>query len=404
MQRILFLENPIQTYAWGSHTALAELLGLPSPSSQPQAELWMGAHPKAPSKVILADSGFHLLNDIIAREPESLLGSRTASQFSNRLPYLFKVLAVEQPLSIQAHPSRSQARAGFDRENRLGIPLDAPHRNYKDDNHKPECICALTPFWALCGFRPIADMLTLFSTVRSEGMDPYLKRLEHQPDSSGLKDFFKTILSMTPEERRPVIAQAMKQAQPLAADNSVYRWMVELHQFHENDMGIFAPILLNLVRLSPGQALFLPAGELHAYLHGVAVELMANSDNVLRGGLTPKHVDVPELMKTLLFREQALEILLPEAMGKTEKVYRTPSTEFTLSVISVRDGIRHHSGARDSIEILLCVEGAAVLRQSDQAPPLPMAKGVSVCIPAAVGAYSVSGDAVIYKAAVPSFS
>ncbi len=399
--RILPLQNPIQTYPWGSRTALAEFLGRPSPAATPQAELWMGAHPKAPSQVQQDDGSLLALDSLIARDPESILGHRTAARFSNQLPYLFKILAAEQPLSIQAHPDQTQALAGFERENRAGIPLDAPQRNFKDPHHKPECICALTPFWAMCGFRPILEMLTLFSSVNSERLAPLLRDLEQSPDSTGLKLFFGSMLTMPAADRRTIIAQAVEKARPLSYNNPVFRWLTALQKSYPDDMGIFAPILLNLIRLMPGQALFLPAGELHAYLHGVAIELMANSDNVLRGGLTPKYIDVQELLKTLNFAHHKLEVLTPETRGRTEKGYPTLATEFSLSVITVQEGAPHTSDNRESVEILLCVEGAATLRQGSPSPPLSLSKGASVLIPAAAGEYTLSGKAVVYKASVP---
>ncbi|MFZ5572066.1 MAG: mannose-6-phosphate isomerase, class I [Thermodesulfobacteriota bacterium] len=401
MRRILFLENPIQPYAWGSRTALAELLGGPVPSPGPQAELWMGAHPKAPSEVILPDGSRRKLNELIAGDPVTFLGPETAARFSQQLPYLFKVLAVEQPLSIQAHPNRVQARLGFERENREEIPLDSPHRNYKDDHHKPECICALTPFWVLCGFRPIPEILDLFVPVAAAEINASLGRLEQQPGESGLREFCRGLLSMTPGERRPAIAGAVEKAGKLASGNPAYEWMLKLHEKYPDDMGVFAPFLLNLTCLQPGQALFLPAGRLHAYLRGTAMEIMANSDNVLRGGLTPKHIDVPELMKTLHFGEHPLELLLPERVSETEKIYPTPSVEFSLSVITVREGLPYLSGAGGSAEILLCIEGAAEIREDDRKPPLGMSKGAAVFVPAVVSTYSIRGRAVLYRASVP---
>jgi len=285
MKTIGLLKNTIQEYAWGSYTAIPELLGCESPAQAPQAELWLGAHPKAPSMVNCNGRWVSLL-ELIEQSPEDILGEKVAQRFDNRLPYLFKVLAAAKPLSIQAHPSRTQAKQGFARENRLRIPLDAANRNYKDDNHKPECICALTPFWALNGFRNISDILSLLEKTCHQGLETEITNLREKPDSQGLKRFFHELMTMEPPRQKQVINDALSYAQKHIQEDKVFEWMIHLHNEYPADIGVFAPVILNLICLEPGQAMFLPSGEMHAYLDGVGIELMANSDNVLRGGLT----------------------------------------------------------------------------------------------------------------------
>ncbi len=399
---IHLLKNTIQEYDWGSRTAIAELLGDPTPSVTPQAELWMGAHPKAPSMVNLNDRWVSL-KDLINTSPESFLGKAAAERYNNRLPYLFKVLAAAKPLSIQAHPDSAQAKEGFDRENRSGIPLNAPHRNYKDDMHKPEIICALTPFWALNGFRKIQDIILNMNRYCPTGMGAEIAGLKNRPDASGLKQCFESMMTMPPGRTRRIVQEALGKARNQAGD-PVNRWIVSLHRAYPDDIGVLAPLYLNLTCLSPGEAMFLPAGQLHAYLEGLGIELMANSDNVLRGGLTPKHVDVPELMKTLRFEGGDVQIRLPAKQDGGEKIYQTPAKEFVLSVLSVKEGSSFRSREQRSAEILICTEGGATLTDLGTDASLCVKKGASVIIPAAVKQYAVEGEAILYKASVNHFS
>lgn len=400
MKTIGLLKNTIQEYAWGSYTAIPDLLGYDSPAGSPQAELWMGAHPKAPS-LVKCDGRWISLLELIEQNPEDILGKKVAEKFNSRLPYLFKVLAAAKPLSIQAHPSRSQAIKGFERENRLGIPLDAGNRNYKDDNHKPECICALTPFWALNGFRKIPEMLSLMEQAGPQGLEGEIKELRNKPDSRGLKSFFQALMTMSRRRQKQIIDDALKNAQKLSQENQVFKWMINLQHEYPDDIGIFAPILLNLICLEPGQAMFLPAGELHAYLDGVGIELMANSDNVLRGGLTPKHVDVSALLHVLNFKERKIDILPKEFINGCEEIYHSQAEEFILSIITVKNGTSYASPAKRSVEIVLCTEGKATITDMEKGDIIILVKGSSIIIPAAVAEYCLDGEATLYKASVP---
>ena len=400
MTGICLLKNTIQEYAWGSYTAIPKLLGNDSPANTPQAELWMGAHPKAPSKVKCNGKWLSLL-ELIEKNSQDILGEKVAPKFKYRLPYLFKVLAAAKPLSIQAHPSTGQAREGFERENRLKIPLDAPDRNYKDDNHKPECICALTPFWALNGFRKISDIIFLMDKICPPGLKKDFDLFRHQPDSRGLKEFFKTMMIMDRTTQKQIINDAVKNSGQLQDKNKAYQWITDLNEEYPSDIGVLSPILLNLICLEPGQAMFLPAGTLHAYLDGVGIELMANSDNVLRGGLTPKHVDVTELLNVLNFEERDSNILNMETISPCEQRYESHAQEFALSVITVKTDMNYYSLDKKSVEILLCTDGDAVVVDLAGNNRVEIKKGVSILIPAVVKKYSIIGDAVLYKAAVP---
>ncbi|MDM8524675.1 mannose-6-phosphate isomerase, class I [Desulfococcaceae bacterium HSG8] len=402
MKTISIMKNTIQAYAWGSYTAIPDLLGKAS-SDNPQAELWMGAHTKAPSQVEY-DGKQVSLAELIKKNPGDILGKAAAEKFDNELPYLFKVLAAAKPLSIQAHPSREQAKAGFERENRLDIPLDAPHRNYKDSNHKPECICALTPFWALNGFRRISEILPLIKKVCPRQLEEGSDILMSNPGSEGLKQFFQTIMTMNPGRQKDIISNAVDNAKKYSDHDPVFRWITELYKAYPSDIGVLSPVFLNLICLEPGQAMFLPAGELHSYLGGTGIELMANSDNVLRGGLTPKHLDVPELLQVLNFEERDIKVLLPRKISEYESVYPGSAEEFVLSLVSVTEHTAPANFLNRSVEILLCTGGSAEIRDISNDHTIMTDKGTSVIIPAVTDKYSISGNAVFYKASVPLIS
>jgi len=398
--RIGVLSNPVQDYAWGSKTAIQDLLGKPGAADKPMAELWMGAHPRAPSNVIV-EGEWKALNDIIEKEPESLLGKEVAGKFSNKLPFLFKVLAAAKPLSIQVHPALQQARKGFVRENRLGIPLEAPNRNYKDDNHKPEIICGLTSFQGLKGFRKIEESLDLMKKLSPVSLTNELRDLKESHDTKGLRQFFTALITMGKEKQRRVVTEAVNLAEKVISEDPAFRWMVELNSTYPGDIGVLSPLYLNLVLLNPGEALYLPAGELHAYLEGVGIELMASSDNVLRGGLTPKHVDVPELLEVVNFNMENVRKIAPVKKGICEKIYPTPAEEFLLSVISTKQEVSFTSPRNRSVEILICTKGEAGIKDLGTGELVTLSKGKSVIIPATVAQYRVDGEAIFYKASVP---
>jgi mannose-6-phosphate isomerase len=403
---MLLLDNPIQNYAWGSRTELAKLMGRP-PAAQPEAELWIGAHPKAPSRL---GDGRSLL-DAIRTDPEGMLGS-AMPRFGGELPFLLKVLAVDSPLSLQAHPNLEQARVGFAREELAGIPLSASARTYKDSNHKPELLCALTPFEALCGFRAPEASANLFESlgVTSTDVALQLRRSGHEP----LRKAFSSLMTLAGDERLRVIAdvlgrceQARDRPGPFAAS---IRWAATLGQRYPGDIGAVASLLLNHLALQPLEAMYLEAGRLHAYLSGTAVEIMANSDNVLRGGLTPKHVDVSELLQVLQFDSPEV-CAAPRLIGDAGEVtYQTPAPEFRLSYIDLVAG-RVFAADVAGPEVLLCVEGLADVETSEaglpsgsnpalQQGPRALRRGQACFLPARSRRYRLSGEGRVFRARV----
>jgi len=398
MNRIGLLKNIVKEYSWGSYTAIPALLGKKPPYHKPQAELWMGAHPSG-SSMIKTENGWESLYSLIREYPDEILGKTCAKKFGGELPFLFKVIAAAEPLSIQAHPNRSLAKKGFRRENRLGIPLDSSVRNYKDENHKPECVCALTEFEALCGFRKISNIVILFKKACPKNLGPEIAALEKRPDSSGLKAFISHLMRMGEDRKKRVILETAGNARRFVGDDPAFARITEFIECHPSDIGALSPLYLNLVRLSPGQAIFIPDRQLHAYLEGVALELMACSDNVVRGGLTKKHIDIPELLNIVNFNSHQVKIMLP-VKKRNEFIYKTPAREFILSKISVNSSETYAGSKRRNAEVILCFEGRAVIAGSED-DKFNMTKGKSVIIPASVKKYNISGKATLYKAAVP---
>ena len=398
--KIGLLKNTIQDYAWGSTRAIPDLLAQKNPEHKTQAELWMGAHPKAPSWV-QHNGQWVSLQELIAKNPVDILGKKVAENFNNRLPYLFKVLAAAKPLSIQVHPDLHQAREGFQRENAQKIPLDAPNRNYRDDNHKPECICALTRFWALSRFRKISGILSYFEKLNLQQLEAELADFKKRPTVDGLKRFYTSLMTLGMDRQKRIVDEALGQAQGFEAEDPVFKWMLRLADDYPDDIGVLTPILLNLICLEPGQAIFLDAGELHAYLEGLGIELMANSDNVLRGGLTPKHVDAAELLRVLKFEDRDITLLKPGKSVANELVYPSPAAEFVLSVITLNKAATYQSPKDRSVEILICTRGKATIFDRHDRTETQLRQGASAVVPAAVEGYSIKGEGTCYKAGVP---
>ncbi|MEU4134249.1 mannose-6-phosphate isomerase, class I [Streptomyces wuyuanensis] len=378
------LSNTVRPYAWGSTTLIPELLGA-APTGEPQAEMWMGAHPGAPSQ-----TGRGSLHDIIGADPVRELGRPALDAFGPRLPFLLKLLAAGAPLSLQVHPDRAQAQEGFAAEEKAGIPLDAPHRNYKDDNHKPELVCALTPFDGLCGFRPPAEAADLIAGLDVDSLKPYVDLLHAHPEEAALREVLTAVLSADPEEMAHTVAEAATAAERLGGPYAPFAAVA--HHF-PGDPGVIAAMLLNHVRLQPGEALFLGAGVPHAYLGGLAVEIMANSDNVLRCGLTPKHVDVPELLRVVRFEAGDPGVLRPEASPSGEELYDTPIDEFRLSRFVRPEGAAPVDLTLPTPQILLATAGRP------QAGELTLAPGESVFVPAGEKA-ELSGTGAVFRATV----
>ena len=391
------LTNVVQPYAWGSRRALAELRGEAAPTPGPEAELWMGAHPLAPSR--LSATG-QTLDAAVAAAPADLLGEKVASSYANKLPFLLKVLAADTPLSLQAHPSVAQAQAGFAADEAAGIPLDAPHRNYRDQNHKPELLCALTEFWALCGFRAVPRTLELLDELSVPELQDVRALLAKDSSPAAIAQVFAHLMA-APAPTRAALAKATGAACQQRAAGSVrfareLAWGARIAQLYPGDVGVVSALLLNLVRLEPGEAIYLPAGNLHAYLGGTGVELMASSDNVLRGGLTPKHVNVPELMRVLDFSPLEVQPLRAVAQGD-EHVYRTPAREFQLSYFDVAGA--ELTVAPSGPEIWLVTTGRVDLSEPG-APPLALGRGRSAFVSAGTRPLKLSGTGRIFRARV----
>ena len=322
------LTGVIQPYAWGSRTAIPEFLGV-EPTGEPQAELWFGAHPLAPSAV-----DGEPLDKLVAHDPVRVVGRASVEAFGPRLPFLLKIIAAAQPLSLQAHPSREQAAAGYAREQAAGVPRDAPQRTYRDGWPKPELLCAFVETDALCGFREPAATYQMFEKLAVDRALTLVAALADAdvPAAERLRVAFSRLLRLTPDERSVIseIAQAAEAIQEPDDVASFARTASELNTYHPGDPGVLAALLMNRITLQPGDALFMPSGNLHAYLSGGGVEIMANSDNVMRGGLTPKYVNVDELLAVLDFTPGLRGLITPLEESPGVWRYPTPAPEFTL--------------------------------------------------------------------------
>ncbi|MGW1075829.1 mannose-6-phosphate isomerase, class I [Streptomyces sp. NPDC002537] len=396
------LANTVRPYAWGSTTAIPELLGT-TPTGAPQAELWLGAHPAAPSRVDRGD-GPRPLCDTIAADPEGELGAEAVRRFGPRLPFLLKLLAAASPLSLQVHPDLDRARAGFAEEEARGIPADAPHRTYRDANHKPELLCALTPFEGLCGFRAPAGTAGLLAALEVDSLKPYVDLLHAQPEADALREVLTAVLTAEHSALAETVHEAAVAAARLAAEDgphrAAYAAYASIAHHYPGDPGVIAAMLLNHVRLNPGEALYLGAGVPHAYLDGLGVEIMANSDNVLRCGLTPKHIDVPELLRVVRFEATDAAVLRPEADAGGEEVYATPVDEFRLSRhVFAPASETPATLVPGSPQILLCTSGTAVLRAAD-GTELALRRGDSAYLRADERAELTGDDATVFRATV----
>lgn len=386
MQRI---EGRAQHYAWGSVTAIPGLLGLEA-TGEPYAEHWLGAHESAPSLVAGAP-----LDTLISEHGKDILGTATFTRFGGRLPYLMKLLAADHPLSIQAHPNREEAEAGFARENAAGVPIDAPDRTYRDAWPKPEAIIAVTPFVGLCGFRdPVRTVFLIEQLGVAAELGSVIAPLTHRRGSAALAQVFLDVLSFEGDRLRlvdVVVDAAADHTEDDAELGDLARAIVKLGNAFPGDRGILAALLLNVVTLQPGEGMFLGAGNMHAYLHGVGIEVMANSDNVLRGGLTGKHIDVDELMRVVRFEAEEPTLLPVEAIGPRTYHYRTAAPEFT--VWRVDPGKAPVAVPGSGPRIGLVLEGDAQVTVAGTA--LDLHRGESVLL-SPTDAATVSGTGLVY--------
>ncbi len=416
------MKNCLQYYDWGSVSAIPRLLGVENPTGRPIAELWMGAHPDGPSQVDYKGDEISL-TQLLAQDPVSMLGEAAAQRFGGELPFLLKVLAADTALSIQVHPAKKDAAAGFERENLAEIELDDPQRNYRDPNHKPELLCAIEEFWGLCGFRSLEQ-------IRSEFAEPEMKLLAADPLRDALQSsdnhaaavpaFLEALLKRSREQAGQLIAAGLRLSQrhnaALGAKSSAalrppetrYRWLGTLASQFPTDPGVLAPLFMQLFRLLPGQALFLQPGTLHAYLHGCGVELMANSNNVLRGGLTRKRIDLPELLwvvdaatpgPLLLdnLEPQTLRGSSGEPVGSSWR-YVTATAEFSLERLLIESDESALRQRGPQPEIAFCSAGRA--RFSSSRGLQTISRGDSIFITATETEYTIAGPGEIYLATV----
>ncbi|WP_367072173.1 mannose-6-phosphate isomerase [Enterobacter roggenkampii] len=380
MQKLI---NSVQNYAWGSKTALTDLYGIANPNNLPMAELWMGAHPKSSSKIEDASGQARSLRDVIDADKAALLGDKVAQRFGE-LPFLFKVLCADQPLSIQVHPNKQASEIGFAKENTAGIPLDAAERNYKDPNHKPELVFALTPFLAMNAFREFSEIISLLQPVA--GANNAIAHFLENPNAEALSQLFASLLNMQGEEKSHALA--VLKAALESQQGEPWETIRLIAQFYPDDSGLFSPLLLNVVKLNPGEAMFLFAETPHAYLQGVALEVMANSDNVLRAGLTPKYIDIPELVANVKFvAKPAAELLTQPVKNGAELDFPIPVEDFAFSLHDLSQ--TETTIAQESAAILFCVEGEATLHKGEQR--LVLKPGESAFVAANESPVSVSG-------------
>ncbi|MEP3389295.1 MAG: mannose-6-phosphate isomerase, class I [Reichenbachiella sp.] len=398
MSKVHALIGKIQNYAWGGSSYIPQLLSITA-EEKPYAEYWLGAHVNAPA---ILDSKNSPLNEFIEGDPKGILGPIIESKFG-RLPFLFKVLDVNDMLSIQVHPTKTEAEKGFARENELGIPISAPHRNYKDDNHKPEIMVALSEFWLLHGFLPEAKLKETLSDT------PELSHLISVFESDGYKGLYQTVMEesddTTEKVLRPLIERVLPkyEAGDLVKSSADY-WAAKAYktfcQDGKLDKGIYSIYFFNIVKVNPGEAVFQDAGIPHAYMEGQNMELMANSDNVLRGGLTPKHVDVPELLKHVAFEETHPNIMQGELQEDgLERIYKSPAPDFELSKIELKSGEVYEHTSTTS-EIIIVLDGEVTMKESKN--ELDRVRGEAVFI-AANAEYEIKATdpAILYKATAP---
>jgi len=371
---MLHLTGRIRDYAWGSLTAIPDLLGS-APTGEPQAEYWLGAHPLAPSTI-----DGETLEDVLRTHPE-WLGETARRAFPDRYPVLMKILAAEHPLSLQAHPNREQAEQGFARETRQRIPIDSPQRVYRDEWPKPELLVALTEFDGLCGFRDPSATVELFRRLGvGESLASMLAPLSKRKGSAALAEVFLDILS---QESPNHVDEVLRLAHAVSEDDTdlgeFARTALDLNRHFHHDPSILAALMLNRIHLEPGQGLYLPTRTLHSYLSGVGIEVMACSDNVLRGGLTSKHINVDELIHVVDFTPSPVAAVETEADGFFTR-YVTPAPEFTVwrGEMSARPA---RLPKTESCRIALVVDGEARLDSSQDDSAIELATGEAVLLP-----------------------
>ncbi len=399
---MLRLSNPRREYLWGSPTAIFDFIGEP-PTGEPAAELWLGAHPTDPS-VVDSPDGPQRLDELIARDAEGQLGRDVVARFGRTLPYLLKVIAVERPVSLQVHPSLERAREGFAAEEAAGVDLFDRRRSYKDRNHKPELVHAISRVEALSGFRAPRRVVELLADLDAPLAQAIHRVLQGDPTAQGIRTAFRRLLEpdLRPDAAGVAeVVEACRRRLDAGASPSqrADRTVVLLGEAYPGDPGVVTSLLLNPVTLEPGEAMFVPAGGVHAYLHGTAVEVMANSDNVLRAGLTTKHIDIPELLANVDYVAAPPIRIAPEVFNGVTRVFYAPVDDFELSVTTVPGDGAHRMPGRGP-RIVLCLDGDVTLTcETDESARLE--RGQSVFVPASDGALSIDGQGRVVQADVP---
>lgn len=399
--KIFKLKGKVQNYVWGGYDFIPSLLGFENTKHVPCAEYWMGAHPSASSEVIEGDS-IVSLHQLIRQDPATLITQKVFLQFGE-LPYLFKILDVKDMLSIQVHPSKTEAAKGFEAEEKAGIPIGAPNRNYKDRNHKPEVMVALSEFWLLHGFKQKSSLEKVLQEIFEFKVLLPLFRKE------GYKSLYQMVMEMDQREVDNMLGPLVRRELRRKANNELTKeqpgwWVCKLFEGQTEianiDKGVFSIYFFNIVKVRKGEAVFQGAGVPHAYLEGQNVELMANSDNVLRGGLTSKHIDVPELMKHTLFEGVTPVVMKGQSSGAVEKKYPCPVPDFGISKIEMKGDVKY-GAISSSLEILIAIEGGCIIKGANSAN-LVIKKGESVTVlPGEEYTISSSGSCLLFKAFVP---
>lgn len=389
-QHFFLMDNIIQHYPWGSKTSIQQLFNIKNLEQQPQAELWMGAHPNGCSSITV-NGEKRRLSDVINQDKNHFLSPETNNKFGE-LPYLFKVLAAESALSIQVHPNKQQAVEGYAKEEAAGIEKNAFNRNYKDDNHKPELVYALTHYQAMNGFREFNEILELFKEMALTRIQPLVSALEKQTDSEGLKTFFTAMLSL--ESKEQAVAELLEYTKS-NGEKPLCQLINTLSTQYPGDIGLFTPLMLNVITLHPGEAMYLDACTPHAYLRGTGLEIMANSDNVLRAGLTPKFIDVNELTTCTEFRAIPFNTLLTQPKSITGGAdFPIPVDDFKFSIYQ---SITSLPLKVTSAEILLALDSEVTLNhQSGES--ITISKGESIFIPAYTSAYDLTSEGKVARA------
>lgn len=393
MNNIYKMKNEILAYAWGTTDFIPNLIGTRK-TDKPQAEMWMGAHLKASSRLEIQNKE-EKLSSFISNNLNLTLGEKIASEFEGKLPFLLKILSAQKPLSIQVHPNKKQAIAGYRKDNEKNIDLLAFNRSYKDDNHKPELICALTEFDAMCGFQPVEEIQERLRYLNV--LQDYCQEFLRNPTSLTFKLFYINLMNLSSKKQAELVADLITKIKNprTKKEKIIFEWVEKLNIEYPGDIGVFSPIYLNIVRLHPGESLYLKAGIMHAYLQGTGIEIMANSDNVLRGGLTKKFIDLTELSKTIIFENEIIEKIETEKNAE-ENVYHTVAREFELSKIELKNVFEVNE--IDSPEIILCTKGnAKIISEND----IELKTGESAFINYNCRKYKLLGNGEFFRAKVP---